>query len=160
MLSKNLVEQLNKINQHLSTEIISQADYEIINRYITIYSSQFKSTIDKQCDGIFESTCGGNKTIQIKLSCEKTLDLCIIDNIYSEIIFDLSGNIISIKICIGDLSVNIDYLNESMTYEEAGTTVTANIDDLDKVVNSLVNNQNILCECFETIKKFLKCKLI
>jgi hypothetical protein len=160
MLSKNLTEQLNNLNQHTPLDVISQSDYEIINRFLTMYSSQFESIIKKHCGTIFESTCGGKKTIQIKLNCGKTLDLCIIDNIYIEITLDVSGNNMTIKICIGDLTINLEYLTEIQTYGEAQTATVINIDNIDQVVNALVNNQNVISECFEIVKKFLKCKLV
>jgi hypothetical protein len=160
MLSKNLTEQLTTLNQNQPNDVVSQTNYELMNRFITMYTSQFESILNKQCGKIFQKKCGGTKTIQLKLNCGKVLNICIIDNLFIEIIVDASGNKINIKICIGDMEVYLECLTEGMTYGESVSLTLDNIDGLDKVLNGLVNNQTVISECFETVKKLLKCNLV
>ena len=157
MLEKQYVEQLNSANGYPPSQIMNSSDVDLINKVLDMYSSQFKSIINKHCgklfDECYDSQC---KQINITLVNGKTCTLCVIDNVFIKT--DELVDVKSVIIRVGKTKGIIKYLNDTDTYGEASVIFQSNINSLDILIKALDNNQKLIIECLRNLENFLKYK--
>jgi hypothetical protein len=157
MLEKQFIQQLNTSYSSPSNAIISTATFDLVNKLLDMYSSQFTSIRNKHCGEIFTDT-GDTLEIKIELNNGHEVVLCVIDNI--QINTEELDHVKSVVIQIGTVRGLIKYLIEDQTYSTGSMLFKDNIDNLEKTIRALDNNQKLIIDCLVTIHNFTRYNLL